>query len=216
MRITSAWKRQFSFQKPPERGYRPPTKRQIQALEDRLGRLLPDDYRRFLLKYAGWWINAEYPVQGDCLTGDTQGIEVFYTVDSNDTNDIWEKYVGFLDRLSPWWLPIGHDAMGNLVVLSLHAKELGTVRFYDRSEEECPGGAAQRDRGLFLIARSFTGFLEALQPVELDDEEDEAEEEQDPEHAEILNRLLTPGLPSEEHDALIARLTKLARRKKKR
>lgn len=188
---------------------------QIKDLEAKIGAVIPDDYRMFLAEHEGWWINAEFDVDPRCPGGSVQLIEKFYGIsgDAEDDNDLWNNYQTYSDRLSSKLLPIGHDAMGNEIVLSLRNKDYGTVNFLDRSEEESTSARMSKDRGLYRCANTFTGFFESLRPANIEEEENEQEirGKEDPEAAKIRLRLLSGKLSFEEQKQLFKRLDQIAK-----
>lgn len=194
--------------------------KQVENLEKKIGAAFPNDYRKFIVEYGGWWIDAEFDIDPHCPSGSVQLIEKFYGIENNDSssNDIWNNYQIYSDRLSPKLLPIGHDAMGNEIVLSLRKNDYGTVSFLDRSQEGTPGANVFKNKGLYKCADTFTKFFESLRPVTHIEEENEKEirENEDPEAAQIRNRLLSGKLSFEEQKQFLARLNQIVKRRKRR
>lgn len=191
---------------------------QIKRLEQKIGAALPADYRTFLAEYGGWWISAEFDVDKHCPSGFVQLVEKFYGIfdDPSDQNDLWNVYQAYSDRLSPHLLPIGHDAMGNEIILSLRRKEYGVVSFLDRSEEESPGTKTPKDRGLYKCTDTFTDFIKSLRAAEDAEEEDENQvrRNESPEAARIRKQLLSGKLSFEEQKRLFAQLGEIVKLRK--
>src|SRR6478736_6542647 len=113
----------------------------LAALEKRIRGILPDEYRQFLLSCNGGKpthrafrfiergresIGALRYLYGDCK-------ERLYSI-----QDKIEVYSG---RIPEYFLPIGCDSFGNLILLSLRKEDHGSVYFWDHERElPQPGG----------------------------------------------------------------------------
>lgn len=128
---------------------------QIDALEQRLGQALPDEYRAYLIEGDGgrFWDNSE------------AAKTVFGVGDVPDWASLWDKLDAYDDRVPEWLLPVAGDEYGNLFCLSLRETDRGTVWFWFH-EEEADEGETPTEDNLTYKAASWSAFLETLQPVE--------------------------------------------------
>lgn len=154
----------------------------LSKIESQLGYRLPDDYRKFLRDYAGIIFNhAVYNINEDGYWTD-ETIFMFYGSTDEETladnyhqgrqnyclEDGYEWYPGLhLVRdistpvaLMEWpeeLLPIGSDAGGNQICLSLFGLRPNAIFFW----RNAPFSDAQN---LYLIADSFDEFMHLLKP----------------------------------------------------
>ena len=134
----------------------------IIAFEEKNNFKLPDDYFRFLKNY-----NGGYPTRDKFNISDSQGIDildVFHGLDVKPRFSNLDYLVdNYTDRFIHHIIPIGHDAGGNYVCLNVNqGNDYGKVYFYDHEvENEDENGNLTWDN-LYLIADSFSDFLEKL------------------------------------------------------
>lgn len=141
----------------------PVTEADVAAFEALLGRLLPADYREFLLTY-----NGGLPVV--TLGEDIDGTEFMLSgLRSLHPDAMDEPYAAHLSTPARregdygWGLPadvleIANDPGGNLFTLSLD-DPAHTVRFIDH-ESDAPFGMQR------VLARGFTAFLQLIRSVD--------------------------------------------------
>ena len=155
----------------------------LNAVEARIGHLLPSDYRIFLSKYAGIRFEcAEFPLLRDGRNAEAsfflfygsgenetladlyhQSIENYGFIESNDGS---EYYPGLhlvrdtTDKITKvdWpkeLLPIGCDEGGNQICLALFGLRPGAIFFWRNAP------FPNKDN-LYLIANSFDEFMHLL------------------------------------------------------
>jgi SMI1-KNR4 cell-wall len=123
--------------------------------------ILPKDYRIFLEDE-----NGGIPYKKVFLIDKKQGedsIDIFFGL------DIEKPFLnlGYLidvysERFLSGILPIGEDPFGNYICICLIGENYGKIYFYDHEvENENEDGTLNWDN-LYLIANSFTEFLELL------------------------------------------------------
>lgn len=133
----------------------------IQNFESKMGYRFPLDYLEFLKNN-----NGGFPQKKVFLINDAQGqdsLSVFFGVDlANNYISIDYLYENFGDRFPNGVIPIGEDPGGNYVCINLSDESYGRIYFYDNEiENENDDGKLTWDN-LYLIAASFTEFLEKL------------------------------------------------------
>ena len=137
----------------------------LRQFEARLGTILPEDFRAFLLAH-----NGGRPVPSDFLISAEEGeSSLHHTYGLHDgpdyfrLDDTWESYRG---RMPATLLPIADDPGGNAICIGLHGAERGRVYFWDHElEEEAPSW-----RNVVEVAPSFGAFLDGLFDYDLPDE----------------------------------------------
>jgi len=143
------------------------TEADVVAFERRLGHLLPEDYRRFLLE-----------VNGGCLTMSHMSfswgnINLLLSLNSPDENYDLLEYV--LDHRSlsllpsPDLLAVGFDDGGGRILLALVGEHRGEVWFENtsdpRPEDANPRVEWFKRRDMKKLADSFEQFMSSLQPL---------------------------------------------------
>ncbi|WP_440614787.1 SMI1/KNR4 family protein [Bacillus subtilis] len=154
------------------------TNEQLKELEMNIGNQLPSDYKDFLKKYGGCYLESkkttdeiEYDVcykplekdpwmdKGD----DTQLLEGFYGL-ANDHNSLQKAIDTYSDRFPRNIIPIASSAGGNEICMDI---DNGKILFWDHE-------LSHPDKDFFLIANSFEEFVFSLvdEPIEADKEDD--------------------------------------------
>ena len=140
---------------------KPISKAQINSLEKLIGKLLPEDYSAFLIRY-----NCGYPepnifsylYNGKRYQSDIAGLLGF---DNEDEDNIIDYIENYKNRIPSGLLPIAYDSSGNLVCISLNPNTFGSIYFWDH-ENEYDDGVTPGYRNVYLIAHSFDEFLSGL------------------------------------------------------
>jgi len=138
--------------------YAPLTREQLAAVEQRLGVLLPQAYRGFLLAHNG---GKPKPNAFQTRDGTGSSIDWFLGIHSGPHDNFEGYFINYkvTRRALPTNLiPIGHDPGGNLICLSVQGEDTGAVYFWDHEKETSPPTYAN----LHLIADSFEGLLDSL------------------------------------------------------
>ena len=147
--------------------WQPISRGEISALEAKLGVQFPKDYREFLLRYNGcdWRHGVQCKVRAPSWCVDeiiVHGILGIVPESRFGTSDILYEYETFRDRIPAGGVPI-MDAAGDPIFLDLGSANYGKVYYYNRSHE---GG---EENLVYLIADSFTEFMQALRPTPIED-----------------------------------------------
>lgn len=131
----------------------------LREFEHRLGKTLPDDYRRFLAEFNG---GRPIPRNFDAIDGDDGSlVHFFFTLDSNAPYyQLTKKIETYAMRVPDGLLPIACDDFGNLVLLDIGAKRVGDVSFWDHERENTEGDPYWDN--ISLVASSFTEFVNSL------------------------------------------------------
>lgn len=144
----------MSIEKPNE--YGPVSEDELKEFELRIGAMLPDQYRRFLLEH-----NGGKPVPSDFhLPGNNvSGLHHVYGLHQGpDYRDIQSAYKVFKGRVPKEMLAIAEDGFGNQICIGLKKKHVGKVYFWDH--EEC--GLFFKSHETILLASTFDGFIDNL------------------------------------------------------
>ncbi|MDG0767196.1 SMI1/KNR4 family protein [Bacillus halotolerans] len=151
---------------------------QHKEIEMNIGKQLPSDYKDFLKKYGGCYLEStkttdkiEYdvcykPLEKDPWMGkgdDTQLLEGFYGL-ANDHNSLQKAIDTYSDRFPRNIIPIASSAGGNEICMDI---DNGKVLFWDHE-------LSHPDKDFFLIANSFQEFVFSLvdESIEADKEGD--------------------------------------------
>ncbi|MEC3755978.1 SMI1/KNR4 family protein [Bacillus halotolerans] len=154
------------------------TNEQLKEIEIIIGNQLPSDYKDFLKKYGGYYLESkkttdeiEYdvcykPIEKDPWMGkdnDTQLLEGFYGL-ANDHNSLKIAIVTYSDRFPRNIIPIASSAGGNEICMDIDNEK---ILFWDHE-------LSHPDKDFFLIANSFEEFVLSLvdEPIEADEEDD--------------------------------------------
>ena len=141
------------------RGFGSVSAERVADLEGRLGVTLPDDYKQFMQTVNG---GVPEPDSFAVLDRGHVMIGVLYGIlDPPASNDLLyeNEELRSWDELPDGFVAIGEDPGGNRLLMKIAGERAGGVYFWDRK------GFYARDDGinLFLVAASFSVFLESLQ-----------------------------------------------------
>jgi len=137
---------------------RPATGDDIARLEDELRTILPRDYVSFLQTEGGGRPTPNQSVHDQALE---LGVAVTDFFDADHLTKEWSKWRA---RVPARLVPVADAEGGNLVCLSLHGEDTGSVYFWDH-ENEVEDGVEPDDRNITQIAASFEEFLDGLLPL---------------------------------------------------
>lgn len=130
----------------------------IEDLETRLGRPLPEGYKKYLKAINGGDPLAEM-LDIDKAPFSATEIKWLFSFDAEDpARDLlhhWETVPHAKDRL---WLPIGVDMGKGLVMLDLSAENYGQIFYEDGDSEEEP-------RPTYWVAQDFHAFIDKLRDM---------------------------------------------------
>lgn len=139
---------------------------EVAAFEQRFGRLLPDDYRRFLLE-----VNGGYPADENTRIAHLIVNRLFSLADKDDeSRDLETRALRARETLPhPDLLFIGHFD-GARILLMLTGSHRGQVWSQDtvdpRPDDANPRVLWHDRRDMTKIADSFEEFLRKLEPLE--------------------------------------------------
>jgi hypothetical protein len=137
--------------------------KKIEALEKKVGGQLPNDYKAFLLN------PKTYPLIGRVLDfvgvdkkRESTSIPRFLGVgdDPIDNLEMTYSYYVAAGRIPRDTVPIAEDIAGNLICIGVFGRSKGNVFFWDHEFENDREGYDN----LAIVARSFTQFVDLLQP----------------------------------------------------
>ncbi|MES2354414.1 MAG: SMI1/KNR4 family protein [Pseudomonadota bacterium] len=131
----------------------------IRKLERKLGLVLPEDYKVFLLKNNGGRpIPKFFPIEG--FENNPQGqIQDFFGLDDPIESCRLEwNYKTFAERLPQHLFPIACEDGGSLICLSLSGSDKGAVYYWDLYGETQPPSYDN----VYPIAETFKEFLDSL------------------------------------------------------
>lgn len=144
---------------------------EIRKFEKLIGAELPKDYVDFILRYNGGHPIADtYDLIEPINENETfSGIEWFYPFGEQYKNNVIRYYSLFKDRLPNDFIRIASASCGNDICICVRGENYGKVYLWDH-ENEAPEGQEPWYDNVYLIANSFTEFMDKLYEVELDDE----------------------------------------------
>lgn len=145
---------------------------EMHKIEKENGYHISSDYKSFINEYGECWIEdnvytylREKPVW---LVGESVPVELFYGLEQNDY-DIREAIKTYNEQLPEQIIPIADADGGDLICLDVSEINQGKIYFWDHELRD-------REQDLFLIADTFTEFIEGLFVVEDDDEDSDIED----------------------------------------
>ncbi|WP_437631955.1 SMI1/KNR4 family protein [Sorangium sp. So ce854] len=133
----------------------------ISSLEERLGAVLPEEYRRFLLEFNGGSPTPD-TVDVEGLPGASADVQVFFGIGrSIESSNLDWNLAALAERLEAGMIPIAADSGGNVFCLALQGRRRGSVFYCDL--ESVFGNLAAIPQ-LFQVASDFNVFLTQLRP----------------------------------------------------
>jgi cell wall assembly regulator SMI1 len=126
----------------------------VEALERRIGRRLPSDYRGYLLAQDGGRLANNHETLNTIYgVGDVpEWAEIWFALDT------WDEAV-------PGLLPVAYDSFSNQYCISLRDEDEGSVWFVHHEAEEDDNGTVAPIE-VTRKAASWSGFLASLQPAQ--------------------------------------------------
>ena len=136
----------------------------IDQVEIVLGFKLPKDYRLFLKTYNGGFPDPHKleisPGQGKTSVDILYGI--MDSTSSYDHLDLVRNFNNRKHQMPRGVLSIGHDPGGNYICIALTDDKYGEVYFYDHEESNQDSQGNLTWDNLYLVADTFTDFLNKL------------------------------------------------------
>ena len=134
----------------------------VEQLEASIGRILPDDFKRFLIQFNGGRPEPNaYPLLGldknpYCV------VHIFFGIDRPfESGNLEWNFEVMNGRIPDNLFPIACDDGGDLLCLSLYGDDAGSVVFWDYYAEHFPPAYDNVYR--IPGADSFSAFIELLQ-----------------------------------------------------
>jgi len=139
--------------------------RDIDKLERKLNKKLPDEYRKFLLLYNGgtpirnlFTRNLEL---GCLVVNDLHGINA-----EHKYNDLYHMIDVYDGRIPSNFIPIGGDPGGNVFCLCISEDFYGKVYFWDHNNEddsdEKVNKHASLTNNMYFLSDDFNSFVNRL------------------------------------------------------
>ena len=138
----------------------------LDDIERALGKQLPEEYRRFLMRHNGGTpVPSEFGIHG--LEGNPYGnMQEFFGIDQAlESSDLLWIAREVEDRVHRDFLAIGSTDCGDLICLKTGGDSIGSVWFWD-SKSESPKPSL---KDLYPIAGGFNDFLGSLKGPESTD-----------------------------------------------
>lgn len=130
----------------------------VQA-EQRMQVRFPEDYRCFLKRFNGGEPEGHFFAIPSMAN--RSSVRMFYGINGDECFDLVRNWEVFLGRMPPNLIPIGDDAFGNLVVISVRGEDVGKVYYWDH-DQETPWGEVADYRNMHEVAPSFLAFFDRM------------------------------------------------------
>ena len=132
----------------------------LQAFERQIGYSLPDDYRHFLATENGGKPSQRVFGFRTKDGEETSAIRAFFTLDlASKHYFIQDRIATYKERLPSGLLPIACDSFGNLVLLDIGAKAVGSIYFWDHERESMDDPTWDN---ISFVASTFTELVSLL------------------------------------------------------
>jgi len=147
----------------------PATEEAVVTLEEQIGSRLPEDYRRFMLRYNGGTPDpATFAfIEKTYGKSTSDAVRAFFSLGDHEYYALEDSLATYTDRIPNGTLPIAEDGCGNLVLLGISGEDdagqaiRGKVYFWDHELE--PQDPLDWSN-VSPVADSFDDFLRGLKP----------------------------------------------------
>jgi SMI1-KNR4 cell-wall len=136
------------------------TEEDVRSLEHEIGFSLPEDYRRFLLRYNGGIPRpGAFRIRG--MPGNPYGvIQVFFGIDRDiDSSNLKWNYEVFSQDGPADLLPVACTPSGDVICLTSSGQGAGSVVLWDYYN--APRDPLSRE-GMYQLADSFNQFVQGI------------------------------------------------------
>lgn len=150
------------------------SKRKIKAFENELNINLDEGYKEFVVRYGGSTIQADnvlFPSleENPVASNNHLRLGLFYGFGVDDADfDVISMTVTYEEQMPDWIIPIADGDGGDQICLGVKGEAAGKVYFWDH---ELTNGV----KDTFLVANSFSDFIQSLfieEATDVDDEDD--------------------------------------------
>jgi len=132
----------------------------IDAIEEALGFVLPDDLRQHYLTHNGGQPTARFFRKNDEIFAIEEFLPIKFGMRGERLEDAYEDIVVGNDLFPQGLIPFANDAGGDYFCYSLRNGEEGAIVFYQSEYFDDP------ERSVVFLSKSFQDFLSALVDVE--------------------------------------------------
>ncbi|MGU3370243.1 SMI1/KNR4 family protein [Bacillus mycoides] len=132
----------------------------IESFEKNNGLKLPDDYKSFLLKDNGGKSNRRrFSTKDDVVTS---SIMMFFPLSEETENNLQNSLNYYIkgNKLPSKFIPIGKDPADNIICISIHGSDIGSV--YHCHTYHIDDEGELEPKFIRKIASSFTEFVNEL------------------------------------------------------
>jgi cell wall assembly regulator SMI1 len=138
----------------------------LNSIEKKLGIVLPDEYRSFLLKHNGGRPRPKCVFHfknenGKSCDSMVDWFLAIYDGEHDNFETYYKLYKAREARLPKELIPIAHDPGGNLICIAVSGEKKGSVFFWDHEKEADEHEPADY-RNVYLITNSFNEFIASL------------------------------------------------------
>ena len=142
----------------------PATSESISDFERKIGSKLPDDYKNFLLKYNG---GQPCPNSFKFISNKDDGssVDKFLSLGKEKYSNLLKYYNIYKDRIPSGFIPIAHDAGGNLILMGANSDN-NKIYFWEH-EMEVDEGDIPDMSNVYLISQSFSAFINNFHEIEV-------------------------------------------------
>ena len=142
----------------------PATLEDISNFEKIIKDNLPTDYKNFLMKYNGGQPQpSSFRFFSD--RNDGSSVDQFLSLGREKHSNLLNYYENYKDRIPSGFIPIAHDAGGNLIIMELKSNS-NRIYFWDHEFEVDDGETPNMDN-VYYINQSFTKFINDLYKEEI-------------------------------------------------
>ena len=139
----------------------PATIEDISNFEKIISGNLPSDYKDFLMKYNG---GQPQPNSFGFFSdrNDESMVDQFLSLGREKHSNLLSYYENYKDRIPSDFIPIAHDAGGNLIIMELKSNS-NRIYFWDHElEADEDEGEIPNMENVYYINQSFTKFINDL------------------------------------------------------
>lgn len=138
---------------------KPATSEEISDFEKEIKSGLPSDYKSFLMENNGGQPQPDsFKFFSD--RDDASSVDRFLSLGKEKNSNLLKYYNNYRNRIPSGFIPIAHDAGGNLIIMELKVNN-NRIYFWDH-ELEVDEGEYPDMNNVYLISKSFSDFINNL------------------------------------------------------